>query len=188
MCADLNEARQVAATIRREMAARARRAKIKLRHEAYRRHLEEMLRAVEHDTDDLRFWARWHRLGCPTTTNAQESIHAWLNRDPQTCRSFYSRLEQVKKLLWKRFTDINDPSRLAARSLTRWLPLLNDDRESLACHQFYWALHDFQGLLVQRGFRFPELAVPNTFPPAIWELIDKGPPADWNGARVPKSQ
>jgi hypothetical protein len=188
LCADLQEARQVAATIRSEMASLGRRAKIKFRHEAYRRHLEEMLLAVERDTDDLRFWARWHRLGCPTTTNAQESLHRWLNEETRTCRSFYSRLEKVKAYLWRRFEDINEDYRRKTRSHTRWLPVLNDDRESEACKHFYRALHDFQGQTVVKGFRFPDLQVPDTFPAAIWELTTKGPPQDWNGPRVPQSE
>jgi hypothetical protein len=39
--------------------------------------------------DTLAWWARWARLGCPTTTNAAESVHALINELIRHAGSFF---------------------------------------------------------------------------------------------------
>jgi hypothetical protein len=67
-------------------------------------------------------WARWERLGCPTTTNAVESIHAKLNAilRADKGRAFIRQLGLLQDYLWKRFNTRNSPKRIAKRSVNRY--------------------------------------------------------------------
>jgi hypothetical protein len=64
-------------------------------------------------------WARWMRLGCPTTSNAAESVHAKLNARVHTARTFLERLGIVKELLFIRYEERNSPDRVHRRSANR---------------------------------------------------------------------
>jgi hypothetical protein len=63
-----------------------------------------MLRPDEADlVHTIDHWAKWLRLGCPSTSNASESTHAKLNAMAGQGRIFLARLSVVKKFLFHRF-------------------------------------------------------------------------------------
>jgi hypothetical protein len=67
-------------------------------------HLQMMLGHVKPDAfRDPAIWARWKRLGCPTTTNAAESIHSHLNADDDSKgRTFFDATIVCQKItVWK---------------------------------------------------------------------------------------
>jgi hypothetical protein len=84
------------------------------------KHLHElnmMLRLEE--PDDLHVparWARWERLGCPTTSNAAESMPAKLNAKTRETRTFLGRLGIAKDVLFKRYDERNSDPRVTRRS------------------------------------------------------------------------
>jgi hypothetical protein len=74
--------------------------------------LHAMLGATETDSPghilgDIRRWARWHRKGCPTTSNHLESVHGRLNHCVSTKADFFSRTQEVIKYLLGRYTERN---------------------------------------------------------------------------------
>ena len=52
-------------------------------------------------------WAKWKRLGCPTTTNALESIHHHINCKIPQKGSFFDKLKNVKTILFNRYETRN---------------------------------------------------------------------------------
>jgi hypothetical protein len=112
-------------------------------------------------------WGRWHRLLCPSTSNAAESIHAKLNRDAWTVRTFLMRLRLVKKLLFRRFEDRNCPLRVSRRSSTAFLrKKKREEREGIVrtdpgWYEFYANLNRLRcanGPV--EGWKFPEWECP----------------------------
>jgi hypothetical protein len=75
---------------------------------------------------DWRVWARWVREGCPTTSNAAESIHRWLNDLAAHFGNarFISRYQSLIKYIHDRFTDRDLPDRCERRSTARLATLL----------------------------------------------------------------
>lgn len=142
---DLSEAQQVAAAIRAEMSAIGLDRTVHLfRRATSHGFLMTMLFAVEHNQEGLlTLWARWKRLGCPTTTNAGESIHAQLNLATRFARSFYSRLSAVKEYLWVRFLDRNSKERRDRRSVNKWCSDKMRAKVTAANWTFYMWLHSF---------------------------------------------
>ena len=59
----------------------------------------------DHTTDK---WAKWLRPGCPTTTNALESMHHHINATIPFKGSFIDKLKNVKTVLWNRFNTRNE--------------------------------------------------------------------------------
>jgi hypothetical protein len=72
---------------------------------------------------DVACWARWMRLGCPTTSNSAESIHSWLNKheDELKNKGFFARLEVVIEQLSRRVDKRDTVKRLQNRYLQRIL-------------------------------------------------------------------
>jgi hypothetical protein len=83
-------------------------------------HLDDFVLTVQ--SMGLCAWARWLRLGCPTTSNAGESIHRWLNTmlDSLTNARFFTRWQKETEYLTRRFLDRNSPKRVHARSSINW--------------------------------------------------------------------
>jgi hypothetical protein len=67
-------------------------------------------------------WARWMREGCPTTSNALESIHRWLNGLLEELKNngFLMRYLRVAAYLEGRFTKRDYQARVADRSTVRF--------------------------------------------------------------------
>ena len=60
------------------------------------------------ETHSRERWARWLRFGCPTTSNALESVHGHLNAHVQPRQSFVERLKIVVDALTTRYNQRND--------------------------------------------------------------------------------
>jgi hypothetical protein len=181
----LGEAKDVAKAIKAEMAIlEARRQKL-FRREDSRALLIAMLAAVDHNREsNLRFWARWMRLRCPTTTNAGESIHAQLNLATRFARSFYQRLSAVKDYLWRRFEERDSRERRGRRSVNKWCSPKMAAKVTEGNWTFYMYLHSFdQG--EGRGLRFCDFSW--AFPEVHWtqestvewQLVTEDPPDGW---------
>jgi hypothetical protein len=74
------------------------------------------------DPIPMEAWARWLREGCPTTSNAIESIHRWLNALLQElCHAnFLIRYLRVIKFLENRFLERDSKTRKDNRSTLRF--------------------------------------------------------------------
>jgi hypothetical protein len=81
----------------------------------------------EVDPFESKFWARWVRNGCPTTTNAAESIHRWLNEIAETFgkTGFSGRYIKLVRYLQDRFDNRNSPTRKNERSTVRLMKKIN---------------------------------------------------------------
>jgi hypothetical protein len=140
-----------------------------------------MLSAVENDTEEeLIWWARWKRLGCPTTSNAAESIDALINELTRRSRSFFHSLKIIRKRLWQRFDQRNFTDRRANRSINniqkKWDKLTPGNQE------FYQELTRFgrEGDFAPAEWQFPRIrGIPTEFPPAEWLIIKEGLPPQW---------
>lgn len=184
---DLNEAKEVAAAIRSEMAVLDRRSKILFRRASQKALLLSMLGAVEQDDhNQLRFWARWKRLASPTTSNAAEAVHGILNKATQCARSFIHRLELVKGCLWARFEERNSDKRIQERAVNHLFRGGKYDRLSPGNQAFYLCLHSFalNHRFVGEKWVFPEVQIEEHFPPAEWFLMDRRPDASFYRAEV----
>jgi hypothetical protein len=114
-------------------------------------------------------WARWKRLGCPTTSNAQESIHAKLNHELGLVRTFFDRLTTLKNHMFRRFNDRNTKLRRRRRSVNRYLKLMDpkpgpfvppSEEPDKSWWEFYRALHsqDRAGEeWMPRAWKFPKI-------------------------------
>jgi hypothetical protein len=98
----------------------------------------------------LAMWARWERLGCPTTTNGAESVHAKLNREVGLTRSFPNRLQILKDHAWKRFEHRNYDKRRWKRSVNQYHRMMPPGFEhptsgfAKGWWDFYLALHSLE--------------------------------------------
>lgn len=146
---NLNEAKEVAAAIKCEMAALDRPKKILFRRASQKALLLSMGTAVEEDDrNQLRFWARWTRLACPTTSNAAEAAHGILNKATRYTGSFIHRLELVKQCLWTRFEERNSGKRIRERAVNRWCRPEKYANLSEGNKIFYIWLHMYTTLFV----------------------------------------
>jgi hypothetical protein len=137
-------------------------------------------------------WARWERLGCPTTSNAAESMHAKLNAKTQLARTFMGRLEIVKAVLFKRYEERNFDSRVRRRSANRFLAMIANRRrmpiaDDTARDAFLSRLNSLVGEEEPRAnwlFAQPTAAeVPIAF---FVEHLDSVPPDSWRHGVVLK--
>jgi hypothetical protein len=181
---NLAEATEVAAAIRCEMAAFiGRRGKLFV-NDSYEKILLNMLDDVENDREDsLAWWARWARLGCPTTTNAAESVHALINELTRHARSFFQSLKLIKKRLWQRFDERDIDERKRDRSTNRLCDPAKLDKMTEGNREFYTALRriGIDGPLAGLRWEFPEMTepIPKVFPDAEWILTREKLPVDW---------
>jgi hypothetical protein len=95
-------------------------------------------------------WAKWLRLGCPSTSNASESIHAKLNAVAGQGRTFLARLSVVRKFLFHRFAQRNSVERIRRRSSNRFLARRTSPEHALLTlkpghEQFLWSLNTIVG-------------------------------------------
>lgn len=193
-CGDHNEAKHVAKSIRFEIAALESRKKKLFRRANCRLMLETMLYAVENECDSMRFWARWLRAFCPTTSNAAEAVHGVLNRETQTARSFYSRLRIVKDVLFRRFIDRDSPDRIRERAVNRWCDGPKWDRMSEGNRRYYTSVHSFRrtGEFSELNWGFPHVWVKETLTPPEWLLTNLTPPDTWlkhgENGRIPDAE
>jgi hypothetical protein len=181
---NLVEARQVAQLIRLEMKALKDRQKKLWRTDASRVALMAALDAVDASNEDaVKSWARWARLGCPTTTNSAESIHAQLNFRIKRAQSFFHRLKIVKTYLWERFAERDSEEfRVPQRSSRKW----TDEKKAQTSEGnkvFYDELYRIgrDGPAAGIAWRFPRITTspPEDFPAPEWIPVPKGPPTGW---------
>jgi hypothetical protein len=190
---NLEEAKEIAETIKCEMAAFAKHhpKKALFLNASYHQTLLAMLAAVDaNDEEQLAWWARWARPGCPTTTNAAESIHALINELTRHARSFFHGLQIIKEYLFKRFDLRNSPDRRAQRSIHQWLTPKKVAKMTPGNVEFYKKLRQIGrgGPLAEFGWTFPgELASPTSFPDPTWSLPGEGLPPEW-GAELEKKR
>jgi hypothetical protein len=78
----------------------------------------------------LQHWARWLRLGCPTTSNAAESIHARLNALKKPHQLLFTRIAVVVNYCQDRYAWRNHPERVARRASNRFLKVKKTHPES----------------------------------------------------------
>jgi hypothetical protein len=144
-------------------------------------------------------WAKWLRLGCPTTTNAQESVHRWLNdlKAEMANSCFWMCWEVETTYLTKRFTERNSPKRLESRTAKNWVnaraalpPKLDEIAQGRA--DFEEALFSANGAPVEEGeWRFPDPAEggcpidmdTHVFGTELVKLKEKDLPKSWKGAQ-----
>jgi hypothetical protein len=183
-CGDLDEARQVAAVIRVELQAMQHRRQTLFRYAHCHNTLDEMLTAVEQDSDALNVWARWRRFGCPTTSNAGEAIHMVLNLCTRQCQSFFSRLAAVKEVLFRRFNDRNEEARIKNRAVNRWFSEAKLKQMTPANYRYYVCLHTFlrDRTFAGRDWRFPDVQVATEFTDPEWIFVESTPPDSWGHA------
>jgi hypothetical protein len=193
---DLAEAKQVVDAIEIEQEALGRRGKILFRRDSHRQHLKAMMDAVRsNDVNQLAGWARWMRLGCPTTTNAAESIHARLNELCRHSQSFFHSLSIVKEYLWRRFNKRNSEKRVARRAVNKWCSQKQLAKMTPGNCIFYHRLHTFGWCRWFTGFNwlFPDMpdAVPgqsnDVWPCGTPDWLSAGPketpPEGWRDTR-----
>jgi hypothetical protein len=134
----------------------------------------------------IELWAKWRRLGCPTTSNAAESIHAKINAIADGGHTFLSRLAVLKSFLFRRFTERNHPERIRRRSSNRFLRRMQGhERLRITVKpghaQFLAAVNTLVGEEEPRlNWTFPDF--PAAFcpdPPFQVELVSSLPPASW---------
>jgi hypothetical protein len=153
--------------------------------DSYEKTLLNMLDAVDNNReDDLAWWARWARLGCPTPTTAAESIHALINELTRHARSFFQSLKLIRKRLWQRFDERNCDDRRKARSTNRLCDKAKLDKMTPGNREFYTELRRIGrgGDIAGVGWEFPEFpaeSVPTVFPDPEWILIREPLPVDW---------
>jgi hypothetical protein len=181
---NLAEAKEVAAAIRCEMAAFVGRCGRLFVNDSYEEILLNMLGDVENDREDaLAWWARWARPGCPTTTNAAESVHALINELTHHTRSFFQALKLIKKRLWQRFDERDSYERKRDRSTNRLCDKAKLDKMTEGNREFYTQLRRIGagGPLAGVGWQFPEMTepIPRVFPDPEWILIRERLPPDW---------
>jgi hypothetical protein len=181
---DLDEAKDIMLVIRCELAAFQRRRKGLFVNASYYGVLMRMLNAVEHNVEsELYWWARWMRRGCPTTTNAAESIHALINELTRHARSFFHILKIIKKRLWQRFDQRDHEDRIKNRSINH---LCHPDKLAKVTpgnKVFYEELSRLgrDGPYAEPEWRFPRLheAIPTEFPPPEWLVTRESLPPHW---------
>jgi hypothetical protein len=181
---NLAEATEVAAAIRCEMAAFVGRCGRLFVNASYEKILLNMLEDVDKNREEgLAWWARSARLGCPTTTNAAESIHALINELTRHTRSFFQALKLIKKRLWQRFDERDTDERKSGRSTSRLCDQAKLDKMTEGNREFYTALRRIgtDGPVAGVGWEFPEMTepVPRVFPDAEWILTREDLPPDW---------
>jgi hypothetical protein len=139
-------------------------------------------------------WARWLREGCPTTSNAIESIHRWLNDLlKELCNAkFHLRYLRVVAFLEKRFTERNSECRVRDRSTVRFQRQRAQMKQHLSAQdehllQFNRALHGIPGQPWEDEddvhWEFPEYDPPATKCRVDSVVITKGPPDSWKTER-----
>jgi hypothetical protein len=110
--------------------------------------IADVLLPNQHET--LARWARWERLGCPTTSNAAESIHGKLNDKLRTekARTFWNQLQILRDFLWKRFLNRNSDKRKNRRSVNHYHAEMQEpgfreptEEPEKSSWAFYRALH-----------------------------------------------
>jgi hypothetical protein len=136
-------------------------------------------------------WARWLRLGCPTTTNAEESIHRWLNELRESLRNahLWTRWEAVCDFLEGRFNNRNSEVRINNRTARDWVseraklvhPLNATEQ---ARFNFMEALFSAGGQPVNSPrWKFPDFEVPD-ISQFTTKLVNDTPPRSWTGDRA----
>jgi hypothetical protein len=152
------------------------------------RHFRVLLMMMEiiapDETHSKERWARWLRVGCPTTRNALESFHGHLNAHVQPRQNFVERLKIVMDSVTTRYNQRNDWVGTARRR--------NRDRLELDPHrpwiskaqvEFYRQLHSRRGDSSDqdtRRFRDPpHYLITFTRDRAQADETDKKPPGSW---------
>jgi hypothetical protein len=111
----------------------------------------------------LEDWAKWLRLGCPTTTNSEESVHRWINALQKELANakFWTCWEATADYLARRFTERNSETRVNARGARDWIKerSLLGQKIDPAYRTFMEALYSMGGEPVQDDgkWRFPEI-------------------------------
>jgi hypothetical protein len=179
---NLLEAQETARMIRVEMRALEARRKKLWRSDASRTAVMAALAAVEGPNENaLKSWARWARLGCPTTTNAAESIHAQLNQHIGRAQSFFHRLKIVKDYLWQRFEQRDHLEfRVSKRSSRKWTDA-KKAQTTPGNKVFYDQLYTLGPDRVEAGvaWLFPDFVPAQKFADAEWIQVAKPPPKGW---------
>jgi hypothetical protein len=131
-------------------------------------------------------WAKWRRFGCPSTSNASESIHAKLNAIAGQGRSFLARLSLAKVFLFRRFAQRNSAERIQRRSSNRFLARLHgsaSDPLSLErdLRGFLWHLNTIVGEPEPRAnWQFPDFPSLHLFPSTVeTQVVPFLPPDRW---------
>jgi hypothetical protein len=97
--------------------------------------------------ETLARWARWLRLGCPTTTNAAESVHGRLNTELGALRAYCRRLKVLERHVMTRYYERDSDERVRRRSVNAYHEIMTtgwsqpQDMFSRASWAFYQALH-----------------------------------------------
>jgi hypothetical protein len=145
------------------------------------------------DPISMQQWARWLRDGCPTTSNALESIHRWLNTllKDMGKSDFLTRYIKVVTYLQSRFDLRDSAPRVAGRSTVKFQkqkehmgpPLSDHDKHLIA---FMNALHGEPGKPWQESddprWKFPDYTPPDarTFRVDYCHIPDgERPPLSW---------
>jgi hypothetical protein len=151
--------------------------------------------ATADDDHQIDLWAKWLRLGCPTTSNAAESIHAKINAIADRGHTFLSRLAILKSFLFRRFTDRNHPERIRRRSSNRFLRRIHGNEririELKPEHgQFLFAVNTLVGEEGPRpDWTFPDFPVDFwANPPCEVEIVDWLPPESWKLEAIDAAQ
>jgi hypothetical protein len=76
-------------------------------------------------------WARWYRIGCPTTSNAAESIHAKLNALKQRHQMLLGRIRAVYEYCQDRYNMRNSSDRRSARASNQFLKTVTGRKRHL---------------------------------------------------------
>jgi hypothetical protein len=188
-CSSISEFKRVSTCIQLEIAAIQRRTPpgISPVLTNKRLHVLNMMLGLE-TADDLHVparWARWERLGCPTTSNAAESMHAKLNARTRETRTFLGRLEIVMDVLFKRYDERNTDARVRRRSANRFLDAIADPRRMRIADnpdsaEFLSRLNSLVGEPGPRAnWRFPEPTAPSNLKEFLVEGVDSLPPDSW---------
>jgi hypothetical protein len=138
-------------------------------------------------------WAKWLRLGCPTTTNSQESIHRWLNTLNETLANagLCRRWERETEYLEDRFTQRNSTARVDRRTARDWVEerakLLPVSSDKKGYFDFNEALYSADGVPVAGNgkWEYPEFDVPqvSVFDVKFVDPHDDPVPKSWEGQK-----
>jgi hypothetical protein len=144
----------------------------------------------------LDHWARWFRTpyGCPTTSNAIESIHARLNARRKPHQLLFTRIVMVINYCRDRYRLRNHPQRVARRASNRFLNLLETRPSYFADANrdaFYRQLNSRRGTnTVVKNWLFPEddLTQIHFDEEVYMQEVTGDLPDIWKAARSPKSK
>jgi hypothetical protein len=148
------------------------------------------------DSPHLAMWARWERLGCPTTTNGAESVHAQLNREVGLSRSFPNRVQVLQTHAWRRFNRRNSQKRRWKRSVNQYHQMMPPGFQhptsgfAQGWWDFYRALHSLDpagNTWAPREWEYPKFDNPNAEKQLQFDCReverDEDFPDDWKKTR-----